>query len=397
MNIITLTDFRFESNNIHFINENEFIFGSTNQNGKKYRRFFYKYNINSKTVTSINKKGFKTSESCDYCTFVKDNYIYTNLKEVHDEKVRLILVRVDIASGRVETLLELQEDMRIEFINDEYILLMGSKTPISEDFDVYKDIQGEYELAFLYDIKNKSFYKIWDKRVVLGIRDELFTYETSSGEQLLFNEAYMEDYEKEEAYRCRVPREGYYRMGYVSNLHGISLEEFISSIKKGQKRLPFKGISSLTEAGAINYIGMDKTYIYYINKNFEEKLNFYYRAHKETLKSELIEAFQPPEVGRGDYCAFENPSSELYEYVHTEDNEILIKEVFSKKIIYKGSGYRECFLGIWENKLVLSFWTEDSDGRNYESFLKIIDMKNDVTTVYKGVADYKEGNVILFS
>ena len=111
----------------------------------------------------------------------------------------------------------------------------------------------------------------------------------------------------------------------------------------------------------------------------------------------MIEAFQPPEGGSGDYCAFENPSSELYEYVHTEDNEILIREVFSKRIIYKGSGYRECFLGIWENKLVLSFWTEDSDGRNYESFLKIIDMKNDVTTVYKGVADYKEGNVILFS
>ncbi|MGM9972469.1 MAG: hypothetical protein ACI33K_00295, partial [Clostridiaceae bacterium] len=386
MNIITLTDYRYEMNNIHFLNNNEFIFGNTHQNGKKYKRFFYKYNIENKTATIINKKGMKTSEDCIYSVFVKDNYIYTNLKETHEEEVKVILIKIDIANGKSETLLELQEDMIADFINDEYVLLMGSKTPISETFDVYKDIQGEYEVAFLYDIENKSAYKIWDKRVVLGIRDELFTYETSSGEQLLFNEAYMEDYEKEEAYRCRVPREGYYRRGYVSNLHEINLQLFVRSIKNGNKRLPFKSICSLEEAGAINYIAMDETYIYYINKNFQKKLNFYYRAHKETLESELLNTFEPPLEREVYYSAFDKPSTELYEYAHTKEDEILIKEIFSQRVIYRGSGFRESFIGIWNNNLVLNFWTEDSDGSNYESFLKIIDLKNDITSVYKGVA-----------
>lgn len=397
MNIITLTDYRYELNNIHFLNNNEFIFGNTQQNGKKYRRFFYKYNIKNKTTTIINKKGMKTSEDCVYSTFVKDNYIYTNLREIHEGEVKLALIKVDIANGKTETLLELQEDMKVYFINDEYVLLMGSKTPIVEEFDIYKDIQGEYQVAYLYDIKNKSTYNIWDKRVVLGVRDELFTYETASGEQLLFNEAYMEDYEKEEAYRCRISTEEYYRRGYISNLHGINLEEFINSIKKGSKRLPFKSICSLEEDGAIKYIAMDETYIYYINKNFKEKVNYYYRAHKETLESQLIKVFQPPEEGHVYYIDSGKPSTELYEYVHTKENEILIKEILSQRIIYRGSGFREAFIGIWENSLVLDFWTEDSDGSNYESFIKIIDLKNDITSVYRGIADYKAGNVILFS
>ena len=397
MNIITLTDFSFELDNIHFINSNEFIFGNTHQNGKKYRRSFYKYNLENKTVTLINKKGMKTSEDCNYSTFVDDYYIYTNLKEVHDGKVKVVLVKVDIASGRIETIIELQEDMKIDFISDEYVLIMGNKTPIIEEIDIYRDIQGEYQVAFLYDIKNKSAYKIWDERVVLGVRDQLFIYETSSGKQIIFNEAYMEDYEKEEAYRSRVPREGYYRRGYISSLHGINLNEFISSIKKGTKRLPFKSISSMEEAGAINYIAMDEDYIYYINKNFEKKLNFYYRAHKENLESELIKVFQSTEEGEVYYSAFDKPSRELYEYVHTRDDEILIKEILSQRVIYRGTGFRECFMGVWENKLVLDFWTEDSDGSNYESFLKIIDLKSDITSIYKGVADYREGNVIIFS
>ncbi|WP_426351326.1 hypothetical protein ACPWSR_08875 [Alloiococcus sp. CFN-8] len=397
MNIITLTDYQYEMNNIHFLSNNEFIFGNTHQNGKKYRRVFYKYNIENKAVTAINKKGMKTCEHCYYSTFIKDNYLYTNLREVHEGNPKVTLIKVHIGSGKSETLLELEEDMKVEFINDEYVILMGSKTPIVEEFDVYKDIQGEYQVAFLYDIINKSAYKIWDKRVILSVSDELFTYETSTGEQLLFNEAYMDDYEKEEAYRKRIPREGYYRMGYISNLHGINLDKFVRSIKAGSKRLPFKSICSLEEAGAINYIAMDDTYIYYINKDFEKKLNFYYRAHKETLESQLINTIEAPEEREVYYSAFDQPSTELYEYAHTEDNEILIKEIFSQRVIYRGSGFRESFIGVWKNNMVLNFWTEDSDGSNYESFLKIIDLKNDITSVYKGIADFKRGNVILFS
>ncbi len=398
MRIADLRGYNFEFNNTHYINDEEFIFGNTLKENKRYKRYFYKYNIYKRSIVKINKKGLLTTDDCRHSSLLRDDYIYTNLREFLGGYVKTILSRINIVTGAVELIAAIEGDFSVYFLSDSYAFLWENRLEFhQEDFDFQKDIQGDYVKLYLYDINNCARYKVLDKRLFLGLRNEIISYEHEGRNFILFQESYMEEWEKEENYKKGVNKEDYYREGYKEGIYTISMDSFISAIKNGLKNIPMKPLKLAEEKGVARYLSMDTENIYYRVKDFTKEIQYFYRTRKSDNKTDLIKKLKISKCNNVYYLCFQCPANGIYEFKQEDNNRIYINEIISEKPIYEGSGYRETFEAIIENNLILSFWTEDDRGKDYQDFIKIIDLKSEKTTIYKGTADIQKNTLVIYS
>ena len=400
MNFIDLRKFEFETDKIISFNDSEFIFGNTEQEEGIYVRYFYIYNMKNNVLDKINKIGIETSECAYYDSNIIKKNIYTNVYKVHGETTETSIYRINIINGQVDKLYSIHGDLGIIILSDRYVILRGSNYEIDEEHsDVQKDIRGEYEYAILCDIKDKKEYEINDKRVVLGIRDYFITYIVDEDSYIVFEEAYMEDWELEYMFEDGIKKEKFYMDSYRESINIISIDKFVESVKNGCKVIPFNEIHKTELTSWTRYFGMDNENIYYRVKNFESKIQEIYSINKKTLDKRLVKSIKID--GKNESYSYyriwhDIENRNIYEKKIVDGNKKIIKEIYNKNSSIILDDKNEELDGIIDEYIITSFWTEDDNGDNYKNFLKIKNIKDGNIDIYEGICTIIKDNVILF-
>ncbi len=215
MNLIDLRNFEYELNKIILFENSEFIFSNTECEDGVFKRYFYKYDMNNKHINKINKIGIDTCETACYNDCIFNNYIYTNSYKVQGDEAETSIYKVSLINGEIDRLYTIHKEVSVIFLSERYVVLRGTNFEIDEEHsDIYKDIYGEYDYAILCDLTDKKEYEIRDKRIILGIRDYFIPYIVKGRRYIVFEEAYMEDWELEEMFIQEINKENIYRNGY---------------------------------------------------------------------------------------------------------------------------------------------------------------------------------------
>lgn len=400
MNFIDLRKFEFETDKIISSNDSEFIFGNTEQEEGIYVRYFYIYNMKNNVIHKINKIGIETSECAYYNSNIIKKNIYTNVYKVRGEDTETSIYRINIINGQVDKLYSIHGDLGIIILSDRYVILRGSNYEIDEEHsDVQKDIRGEYEYAILCDIKDKKQYEINDKRVVLGIRDYFIPYIVDEDSYIVFEEAYMEDWELEYMFEDGIKKEEFYRDSYRESINIISIDKFVESVKNGCNVIPFNEIHKTELTSWTRYFGMDNENIYYRVKNFESKIQEIYSINKKTLKKRLVKSIKID--GNNESYSYyriwhDIENRNIYEKKIVDGNKKIIKEIYNENSSIILDNKNEELDGVIDEYIITSFWTEDDNGDNYKDFVKIKNIKDGNIDIYEGICRIIKDNVILF-
>jgi hypothetical protein len=124
MKLIDLREFDYESDKIVSFDNNEFIFGNTEFGEGLYKRYLYKYNMQSKAIYKINIGGIDTCENAFYHTRIMEDYIYTNAYEVKENEVVTLVYRINLLDGKVEQLYATSKDAKVVILSDRYVVIL---------------------------------------------------------------------------------------------------------------------------------------------------------------------------------------------------------------------------------------------------------------------------------
>ena len=401
MNLIDLRKFDYEVDKIISLKDNEVIFSNIENKNEVYKRYFYKYNLKTKCIHKINDNGIITTQYAYYNNYCFDNYIYTNsYNQKNDDIIETLIYRINLIDGRIDLLYSTEKELSVIFSSDKYALLKGSNYEIDDEHsDFKKNLQGEYDYAILLDLKDTIEYEIKDKRVILGIRDYFIPYTFNGIQYIVFEEAYMDDWELEELFDDGLKKEDFYMNSYMESINIISLDKLVKSIKEDCKVIPFNQLHATELIEWTRYFGMDDNNIYYRTKNFESKIQKIYSVDKKTLEKRLIQSIQM-DNNKFSYSKnnirYDIDNRKIYS-MKVIDNKIKeIKELFDEDFAFEYNEIRENFDAFIDNYFITSFWTEDDNGDNYTDFTKIRDTKNLTEDIYEGSCLIIENNVLLF-
>lgn len=396
MNLIDLREFEFERDKIILFNENEFIFGDTKCEEGICKRYFYKYNMKNKHIYKINEEGIETSEYASYNSCILNDYIYTDSYKVQNSHVETLIYRISLIDGKIDKLYSISRDAGVIILSEEYALLIGCDYGIDEEHsDVQKDIKGEYDYAILCDLKYKREYGVKDKRVILGIRDYFIPYTVDRVRCIVFEEAYMEDWELEDEFEEGSKKEDFYRNGYRESINIISLEKFVESIKNGYEMIPFSQIHKTELTAWTRYFGMDDGNIYYRTKDFINKIEYIYSIDKRTLEKKLLKSVNMHNSQTTDIW-HDITNRKIYEKKIINDSIKQIKEIYDGDFIFEYSELKEEFNDLVGEYVLTSFWTEDDNGDNYKYFTKIRNIKSGMIDIFEGICIVIKDNIVLF-
>lgn len=401
MNLIDLRKFNYGEVKFIALKNNEVIFSNMECENNVYKRYFYKYNIKNKYIHKINDNGIITSESAYYNNYSFHNYIYTNsYDEKTDNIIETLLYRVNLIDGKIDLLYSTEKELSVIFLSDKYALLKGSNYEIDDEHsDFKKNLQGEYDYAILLDLKDNIEYEVKDKRIILGIRDYFIPYTFNGIQYIVFEEAYMEDYELEEMFEDGLKKEAFYINSYIESINIISLDKLVKSIKEDCKGIPFNQLHKTELTEWTRYFGMDSENIYYRTKDFESKIQKIYSVHKKTLEKQLLKSIQM-DSNKFSYSKnniwYDIDNRKIYTLKILDDNRKEVKEIFDEDFTFEYDEIRENFEAFIGNYFITSFWTEDDNGDNYTDYTKIRDTKNLTEDIYEGSCLIIENNVLLF-
>lgn len=397
MNLIDLREFSYDK--IISYKDDEFIFGNTVLENT-FKRYFYKYDIENKNILKINDIGIETHEYATYDSCILNNYIYTNAYKVHGDDTETFIYRINLMNGRMEELYSIEKDVGVIILDERYALLRGNDFGIDKEHeDVQKDVKGDYDYAILCDLKDKKTYEIKDKRVILGIRDYFIPYIIDENRYIVFEEAYMEDWELEDTFEEGIKKEDFYREGYRESINIILLNEFALSVKNSSDKIPFKQIYKTELKAWTRYFGMDDENIYFRVKNFETKIQQIYSYNKRNSEKRLIKNIKMDnDYTHVNYNIWYNiENRKINEIKIIEDSIKQIKEIFDDDFVFQYSELREDYDGKIGNIIITSYWTEDDNGDNYKNYVKIRNTKNNTVDIYEGICVIVKDNLILFN
>ncbi|MBC2581684.1 hypothetical protein [Clostridium sp. DJ247] len=210
----------------------------------------------------------------------------------------------------------------------------------------------------------------------------------------------MEDWELEYLFDEGIKKEDFYRDGYRESINIISLDRFVESVKNGCKVIPFNEIYKTELTAWTRYFGMDDENIYYRVKNFESKVQDIYSIHKKTLKKWLVKSIKinVDNDSYNYYSIWHNiKNRNIYERKILDGNKKIVKEIYNNNISLILDDKNEELDEIIGDYIVTSFWTEDDNGDNYKTFVKIRNIKNGTTDIYEGTCIIIKDNVVLFN
>lgn len=403
MNLIDLREFKFEKDKIILFKDGQIIFSNTEYEKSTYKRYFYRFDIETKQTYRVNKIGIDVCKKGFYNTCILDNYIYTNSYTIKGDNIETTLYKVSITTGGVEKLYSVEKDVKVIFLSNRYALLSGSKFEMDKEHcDLKKDMDGEYNYSILCDFIENTEYKIHDTRITLGIRDHFIPYDVDGKRYIVFEESYMEDWELETMYKEKIAKSEFLRNSYKESLNIISLDRFVKAIVEDTEEIPFDVIYKTELTSWVRYFGMDDENIYYRVKDFKTKIEHIYSVNKRTLESQLlkninidkVETLYPNNSISSILYNIEN--RKIYKIYKTNHSTKYVKEVLDECFEFSYNGSRESFEGLVDNYFITSFWNKDKFGNQYKVFVKMRNIRHRATDIYEGICVIINNNIILF-
>lgn len=361
----------------------------------KYRVDFYYYDIKEKieykiTDTSIDTLEFYNKKVCTYDNCILFSMI--NKDDVQIFKLDMNTNKIDIVST-----FKVNEEhyAGISFLGKKHLIFYVDKLDVNAaNYDAKKDLQGEYESAYLYDIYGRQKYEILDGRIVWGVRDYLEYYRHNGEEFLIFEEAYMEDWEQEELYSHSLAKTDYYRESYRESINVIKLNEFIEGIKAGKATFPFHQLCKTEVNGWTRYFGMDKYKIYYRRKDF--------RTNIETIYSVDKSSFQQEKLGEIDFSKIKDRKTrydlerqKIYSE-YSDDNNIYVCGIYNSDIKIKFSKSIGDFDTIINDVQLFTYYWEEDEEDNYYDYMVIKNLTTDEEKLYQGLCNIIDDLVIIY-
>lgn len=396
MNLIDLRKYQFQIDKIILFDDSKCIFQNIEFEQGIYKAYFYTYSLVDKTVRIINKNGIETNEDTSYSNCILNEYIYTNSAKGDADDKEISIYRINIEDGEIEELYSTKKDVVVNILNDRYILLSGNNYKIDEEHsDIQKEYRGEYDYAILCDTKDKKEYKIKDKKLVLGIRDYCISYSVDESRYMIFEEAYMEDWELEDYFERGVKKEEFYINSYMESINIISVDRLAEAIKAGDNTIPFNVIHKTELNACTRYFGMDDKNIYYRVKNFKTKIEDIFSVNKRTLKKMLLKTIKM-DSNQSYNIHHDIKNRQIYKQKIIHGNKTSVIEIYNNSFSTELDDEKESFQGIIDDYIITEYWTEDDNGYNLKNFVKVKNIKNGAVNIYEGVCTIIKDNLVLF-
>jgi len=397
MKTIDLRSYSSENFKIIRYDKKEIVFCKGIYKNGKYFIDFFKYSVDDMVLTKLNKSS------------IVANDFYANSIIMDDKCIRIcstvdnmnfIVKELEFHSNEFKDIYQFNRNPEYHFnmwyLTSRYMIELADESDIeSKNYEINRESKGEYQRAYLHDISEGKKYEIYDKRTRLGVRDYLFCYEFQGGKFILFEEAYMEDYEKEDIYNKGIPKEKFYiKDSYIESLNILPLKEFIKNIKNNEESISFIEIHGTELDGWTRYFGMDTNFIYFRTKDFKTRVESYYSIDKNTfLKRKLQNINSDPYKDKR--IIYDIDKQQVYVSEVKEDN-IEIQEIYKKNI---NLIYPKClgeFCNIIEDRYLITwYWIEDEED-NYFEYTVVKDIKTGTKHRYQGNCDIYEDVVVLY-
>lgn len=396
MNIIDLRDFMYNGDNIIQKSNDYFIFYNIEEKDGNYERVFYNYNLKNNEVYQINKNKIPTSDEACYVHYFEKNKLYTTAFTELEENVYSNIWEIDLESGKCNLLKLLSGNMEVFFLNGEYAIAKGNNFEID---DYHKDekalASGEYDFAYLVELKNDSLHEIKDKKILWGLNDIIFTYEINNEINVFFEESYMETWELQDAFDMGIKKEHIYKEGYKESLNTIKLDLLIKEIKECKENINFQIIDSTSYSGSIRFFGKMDNVIYYRKHNFNDNLMEIYKYSIETQESIKIKTLDLSKyVYRGLYYSSEEQRI-FYEDNYSE--KIRITEILNESLDIELDEDYEEYVNVIENRYIITSSCEEEDEENMRYYVNIKDKESNKKECFEGFCDFVFDNLVLFS
>lgn len=374
--------------------KNKIYYYKADESNSEFILEIYYYDIDNNREYKIKNMNILTDEFYNgEVKIYENNILFSN---IHKDKLDIFRVNMDEDKiDKIATIEINQNHYRgINFLGERYLIIYLNESEIDDnDYDMQKELQGFYNKAYLYDIADAKKYQIYDKRIILGVRDRLEYYKYQKKEYIVFEQAYMEDYEQEELYKENLKKEDYYQESFKESLNIIDLDIFINEIKKFYKIISFKELHKTQLSGWTRYFSMDENYIYYRTKDFEYSIENIYCIDKNSLEQNLIHTIEFQKLKDMDIIYdFEN--RKIYSQRKINDY-TLIEGIYNSNIKIELENSSERFDFVVDEQYVLSnYFVEDEESCKY--YLVIRDLKNNKKTTYEGISYAIDDIIILY-
>ncbi|MGB3366929.1 MAG: hypothetical protein WBA54_05550 [Acidaminobacteraceae bacterium] len=273
---------------------------------------------------------------------------------------------------------------------DHFILFTETNESQSQEYDRYKDAIDYYKFAELVDIRDLSKTFISDLRIVNGIRRHLTTFIKGGEEFVLFEESYLDEWEREDLYN-RDMINTVMNNRIIESINIISKARLLKDIKKSVRDIEFIEIESRTLDGWCRYLGQSKKEIMYTVKDFESKLESIYSYDIEADESTLVSTINHHDhLGR---LIHNKKDKSIIEVLEKEET-ISVKGLFNSSVDYeydKGLGH---FVGLNNDNIIT--WYSKSGDDYYKEKVVVIDTKTGETEKFDGHYKKFEQNIVLF-
>lgn len=358
------------------------------------------YSCSNGTLHRINESRMPSCEGDNYSFFYDGENVLTYTFEEMEKKDICAVYRINVNSGYVEKLcsftLKKDEIFRIKFINKRYFIAYGNTSPIDKDHtNMDSEISGEYEYAFLYDIDEDEKYDINDKRIIFSKSDNLFTYDTNSGERLFFEEYYLEDYKQEEMFKDKQKRSESFRSSYRESVNVIDLESFAESIKNGESNVPFTPIYKTEISGSTRYFGQDENNIYFRTKDFNINVETIYSVDKFSLQRKSVKELNENgmKFSKESTMWHDIENMKIY-HIKIKGNTVFVKEILCNSLDINYEIRKGDFLGYIDNQYLITENYDINDG-DVEMNIEVTDMKTNTSEKFKGSCEIYNNKLIL--
>jgi hypothetical protein len=284
-------DFRHDPvllNELTLIDHDQYLLTRVRQESSCTMRFFSIFDARSKTEQPINAKGVPCNVGVHGYSYLLDgDCLLTDVSQSNETSI----YSINVTNGTVKQLICMPREVDMTILDGRYVLLHEDLSNTADEaFDLQKDIRGDYQRYSLLDLTAKKEYSVNDAKLRLGFRDHLIPFRVKNKIYLLFEEAYMDDYELEDAFNMGIKKDKYFNHEYRESINVITLEKFVEAVK-ADKPIPFKVLHQTEWSGNTRYVGMNETEIFYLVRNFANNMVSIYSSSKQNFATKLIRIF----------------------------------------------------------------------------------------------------------
>lgn len=272
-----------------------------------------------------------------------------------------------------------------------FILFTETNEKQAYEFDRYKDAIDYYKFADLIDLRDLSKTFIYDLRLINGIRDQLIPFRKDGEDYILFEESYIDEWEREDLYNRNMLKRVMNNLTFES-VNIIEKDKLLKDIKKYVREIEFVEIESRTLDGWCRYLGQDNVEIIYSVKDFESKIESIYSYDLKSEEHKLVDT-----INHHDHRGrlIHNKKDKSIIEVLEKENTVVLKGIFNSTIDYEYDKKLGHFVGI-NNKNIITWYSKSDDFDYYKEKVVVIDTKTGDVDKYDGHFRKFNQNIVLF-